>query len=482
MKTMKKLTTVIVLLLLLNSCGGSATTETNEFSADIKETVAETERLYPEYTLDRAGADFNIFFFDPIAAGGWSSEIPCDIDQPELTGESLSDSIYNRNRKIEEMYNTRITTAPQPDWDMVTPISQSVLSNSGTYDAVFPVWEFISPLIINQYLLPLQDLLDFRTPWWNPESVEAFTMRGQTYAATGDLTYMDKLSDTIVMFNKQIAADHDLGNLYQLVLDYQWTFDTMLSMGEKVSYDADGNGKYDILDHYGFSGQNDAAYQLFHSAGVTYCHTDPEGNILFSAGDEQSVDLFMKIFRFMNDDSQYFNRQTHGLKISDVVTMFQENRVLFFMRPMQTLFELRAMDADFGIIPTPLMDTDQTEYRTAIAHTTAIAASLPIDVKDSEASAMVLDTLAAESYYTVNDVLYELILGTKVVRDSESVKNLDIIFEGHIYDPGCIFGFGGFAVKMMNQWETPDTVASTIQSLLPAIETDIAALLDAVNP
>ncbi len=95
------------------------------------------------------------------------------------------------------------------------------------------------------------------------------------------------------------------------------------------------------------------------------------------------------------------------------------------------------------------------KYRTAIAHTTAIAASLPIDVKDPDASAMILDTLAAESYYTVNDVLYELILGTKVVRDSESVKNLDIIFDGHIYDPGCIFGFGGFASKMLTQWKTP---------------------------
>ena len=43
MKTMKKLTTVLALLLLLNSCGGSATTETKEVSADTAETVVETE-------------------------------------------------------------------------------------------------------------------------------------------------------------------------------------------------------------------------------------------------------------------------------------------------------------------------------------------------------------------------------------------------------------------------------------------------------
>lgn len=44
--------------------------------------------------------------------------------------------------------------------------------------------------------------------------------------------------------------------------------------------------------------------------------------------------------------------------------MFRSNRVLFMMRPLQTIMELRAMDADFGIIPTPMMDSTQKEYYT----------------------------------------------------------------------------------------------------------------------
>jgi len=482
---MKKcIVAILFSCLLLNtvSCNGQAEPDTSSDVTDVSEqTSSETELLYPEYTLDRAGADFNMYFFDPIAAGGWSSEIPCDIDQPELTGESLSDAIYTRNRKVEELYNTKIIACPKPDYDMVTPVQQSVLSDSGTYDVVMPTGEFMSPMITNHYVIPLPDSLDTTSPWWNADSAKAFTVTGKRYAVTGDYTYFDKLCDTIIMFNKQIVDDHNLGNLYQLVLDYEWTFETMLSMAESVSYDADENGNYDAADHYGFSGQNDGAYQLFHSGGEVYCSINEEGEYVFTAGEERAVTLLQEIFTFMNTPSQYFNRQSFGLKINDVVTMFQENRVLFFMRPMQTLFELRSMDADFGIIPTPLMDENQDQYYTSIMHTAAVATSIPADIRDAEAAVIILDTLAAESYYTVSDVLYELILGNKVVRDSESVQNLDIIFSSHIYDPGCIFNFGDFSGKMLYQWKSPDTVSSVIQSSLVTIETDIEKLMDAVN-
>ena len=160
--------------------------------------------------------------------------------------------------------------------------------------------------------------------------------------------------------------------------------------------------------------------------------------------------------------------------------MFMSNQVLFLMRPLSSLFDLRAMDAEFGIIPTPKMDTTQTQYYTSIGFTGAPLVTIPIDAKSVEVSAQVLDTLSAESYLSVNDAFYDLVLGTKLTRDDNSTENLDIILENRVYDPGCIFGFGDMVTSFMKPGN-PDTVASTIESYRSKVQADIDALVEAVE-
>ncbi len=92
----------------------------------------------------------------------------------------------------------------------------------------------------------------------------------------------------------------------------------------------------------------------------------------------------MKVYTFINDDINFFNRQTAGLSVNDTIKMFTSNRVLFLMRPLQTIMELRAMDADFGIIPTQLMDDSRTEYHTSIGFAVANCVTIPVDAIKTE--------------------------------------------------------------------------------------------------
>ena len=128
------------------------------------------------------------------------------------------------------------------------------------------------------------------------------------------------------------------------------------------------------------------------------------------------------------------------------------------------------------------MDETQTEYYTSIGYTVAPAVCIPKDVGNAEAVAAVLDTLSAESYYNVNPMLYDLILGAKVTRDDQSTENLDIIFSSHVYDAGEIFGFGNLAHDMMSKWQNMETkVVSTIEKKKKAVEIGIKKLLEAIN-
>lgn len=487
---LKKLTATLILSSVLAasliSCASSETSEktveTSGEAASISETAeteAETTVLYPEYDVDYEGADFNILYYDAVAACGWSDTIPCDINSDEQVGDILGDEIYLRNRKIETLCNIAIKTKSETDNGKVTSaLNSQVMSGSTDYDAAFPAMSSIKTLISGNLLASLDGLFDWSSPWFDQNSFDGFRILGKTYAVASDITYMDKLLAIIIMFNKQMTEDYGLGDIYETVVDGEWTLDTMLGMCSQVSADLDGNDSYDKNDRYGFSGQNDATYELYQSAGLKFCTTNESGIPEISINSDLAISVLQDIFDFMNQKDQFFNRQTANLSVAECEQMFISNQVLFFMRPMETLLDLRAMDADFGVIPTPMMYEGQDGYSTSIGYTVAIMTSIPYVVKDIDMSVAVLDTLAAESYYEVNPLLYDVILGSKMVRDDNSTENLDIIFATRVYDPGCIYDFGGISNALFSLWKKgADSVASTITSYEPKINADIDKLV-----
>ena len=471
--------------MLAVSCGSQdgTITDTQPTTESTTETEAVTEALlYPEYTMDLGGEELHMIYFDAVAVCGWSSSIPSDINVAEQTGDALADAVYVRNRKIEELYNCKLTATAYAQWDIQAVVNKSVMAGSGDYDAVFPNWQVMGTLITQDSLLQLDDLIDVSQPWWDEKALEGFSVLGRTYAMSGDILFVDKFSDIIIMFNKQMADNYDLGDIYSLVVDKQWTFDILKEMSRTVSADLDANGKYDKNDRFGFSGQDDALYELYNSSGEKFCDIDGDGVPFLSCESERAIGIFTGVYEFMNDTQNFYNRQTHNISVAETAAMFKQDQVLFLMRPLSTLFDLRSMEADFGIIPTPLMDETQTEYYTSIGYTVAPAVCIPKDVKNAETSAAVLDTLSAESYYNVNPMLYDLILGAKVTRDDQSTENLDIIFSSHVYDPGEIFGFGKLANDMMSKWQNMETkVVSTIEKKKKAVEIGIKKLLEAIN-
>ena len=113
---MKKITTIIVLLsLLLTSCGNAAqkeTTGSTDTSANTNTITesAETESVLANRSdvpadLDFGGAEFVI-----------ASRNTCtSVNEDELTGEGVKDSVYERNRAAEEYLNIKIVEKHSAD-------------------------------------------------------------------------------------------------------------------------------------------------------------------------------------------------------------------------------------------------------------------------------------------------------------------------------------------------------------------------------
>ncbi len=298
---------------------------------------------------------------------------------------------------------------------------------------------------------------------------------GKLFGVASDITFQDKLSTYVTFFNHQLAEDYGLGNLYSLVENNEWTLDKLLELGENASHDIDNNGIYDDRDSYGLSCQNDGVYILLHAANLRICKQDSDGNIVFALTEEKAVNTLQKIYSVVLDGRRYFNRQTFNKTLKEAVNMFNENRTLFLIRPIQSLFLMRNMQSDFGILPLPKLDINQSSYGSAVNPYSATITCIPISVVDAERSAEILQYLAYESHYTVIGPLYETVLGSKLIRDESSVKMLDITFGSSIYDIGLIWDFAGIVETIMLNKDT------NVASMLAANESAVIQTIENLN-
>ncbi len=82
------------------------------------------------------------------------------------------------------------------------------------------------------------------------------------HAVAEDVTFTDKLIAIGVFFNKEMADDYQLGDIYELVIDGDWTYERMLQFGELVSADLDGNEVYDENERFCTLDEDGIPYML----------------------------------------------------------------------------------------------------------------------------------------------------------------------------------------------------------------------------
>ncbi|MBQ8642548.1 MAG: extracellular solute-binding protein [Clostridia bacterium] len=479
----KRMTAMLLASLLLTvSCGQTDETVSEETSAAVNTEAAatETEKQTPDLAnTDYDGHTFRFIYFDNTIANEWVG-IPCDLDVDEVTGDALSDSVYYRNLTVEEAMNVTIVADSYVD-DVYNVIQQSVTAGSADFDAAYHRLNQMSNLVNGGYLYDLNtiDAFDFSDPWWDANSADALTVKNRLFGIVSDVTYFDKLAAYVVFYNQNMAADHQIGDMYEMVENGEWTFDAMNAISETVAVDLDGDGTFGPEDSYGLSCQNDGVYILLHAAGQQVAKTDENGEIAMTLQNEAAVDALQTIYEIMFSGNLFFNRQTYSMNVSDAINMFIENRTLFLIRPVQTMMALREMEADFGIIPIPKYDENRANYSTSVNPYACIFMCLPLSVADTTRSADILEALACESYYNVIEPLYETVLGDKLVRDSRSTEMLDLIFDNRVYDLGLIWDFGGITQKLLENKSTD--VVSMLASVESKVQDAIDALMEAIE-
>ena len=421
----------------------------------------------------------------------FSEEIGYDLY--ETTDTVLNEAVKTRNDLMEEKFGVTIVAVPVNN--VRSSVAEDATARTDLYDAAMPFMPGAATLAEEGLLYDLTGFANYihlDAPWWDQSANNSLSIGHHLYFTTGDISIMQKIISTAITFNKtmydQSIAD-TYGDLYQLVRDHKWTFDTMYEMAKMVTADSDGNAGMADKDTYGMSSSNGDARNYYIASGQSLIRKNaddlPE---LYIGTTEASITTAQKILEKMNEGTTWMlNCQDYTGQVSNIwvlsLEIFGQNRALFRTTAFSAIKKLRAYTdaSDFGIVPTPLIMEGQDTYYTPAACDYAYGICIPVSARNPEFSAYMIEEMCCSAKNTVTPAYYEVTLKHRDSKDAESEEMLDkYIFNNVVYDPGMVYNFGDINRMLGNLAAAKSAdVASTLDGMRSSIEAAINSCVEA---
>ena len=409
----------------------SLTTETAEVTVDIYEGLE---------ARDFGGEVFHIV--------GQNTTSRQNFYYEELEGDLVNDALHDRDRAVEERLNIKLEfTSHDNRAEAANLVRRAITAGDETYDMVITALsDGINTLTTAEMLYDLREIpyLTLDSVYWNKSMYNNMHFFGKQYFTTGAISAQLYVTPIVMMFNKRLAGDLDLGNIYQIVLDGKWTVDKLAELTKDFSADLNSDGKMDENDQWGLVIDGTFGNALYTGAGLdTVARTDDTYTLTLDSA--QSIAVIDKCASLFGNRNQVINDKEGGKGYSSI---FRNGNALFMDYTVLGTMGMRDMDDDFGIIPCPKFDEAQDQYYTACNTWLPSGIGVPMICSDPEGTGLIMETMARTSYEILVPAIYEKTLHGKVARDDESSLMLDIIFENASFDFNTVFNFSDTATLL----------------------------------
>lgn len=475
---------LLVCGLLTAACSQGQTAVSSDTAAGEsvnEETISKEEQLYaslPEGSYE--GVTFTIaqYVFSHLDN---MSKYYVTLDESD--GEKVCDALYNVTIKAEERLNVDLFTDVYDNRDaMKNTLRNSLMAG----DAVCDIFLSLdTQSLLNEGLVQSISgiaAIDFDKPWWNSASIDAIRTTEKIYHTYGTLSMQPYANLDITLFNKQVAENIGMEDLYALAREGGWTMDVMNAYMTQASRDVDGDGKFNVKkgDIFGFSASDPSLFAYLYGGNISLFERDDSGNITYNGTNEHFYDVFEKVANMSSDKQCYYHAWS-----TDGVSQFHlmsNDQVLFNNQLVVEMEQLRDMVSDYGVLPNPKYSEGQEEYISYI-YNDSTPISLPITVTDTEYVGTVLENLVAETYRGVRMVYLEDMLEQKLLRDEESIEMMEMIIDSKtIIDPCWFYNWGGIRTVIFNALtKTPDRIISSMEEISEQLLTEMQTAIDSLQ-
>ncbi|MBO5898493.1 MAG: hypothetical protein J6R04_05740 [Clostridia bacterium] len=366
----------------------------------------------------------------------------------EDSASLVDQAVYARNERVEELYNVIVETYPVAgSWEEQTTfaqmLSQSVSVGDDAYQIAATHTAYNASLSLQEQYYDLRSLdsIDLSAPWWSQSFNENCTVHGKLFITTGDLSLTMWEGLYAIFFNREMAEDYGVGNLYQMVRDDEWTIEALTEITGGL-YTDDGNQTVGPEDTYGLLINRHSMRAFITTCNLPLCERDANGDYQLVHMDADHIDKVVTVYDALyelvyENDGTFDSQLTDGV-YTEMQDVFTGGRALFMMGTLENAPVLRASDMMFGILPFPKYDEEQEDYY-AHSYDGLSSFGIPASAQDPEMCARILDALSAENKTSVIPAYNEIVLDSRVARDEDSKAMLGIIRDNLYFDFGFVY-------------------------------------------
>jgi len=404
--------------------------------------------------------------------------------------EVLNDTIYRRNQKIQERFNVIFDVTVLPEGSgLLNKITNYVQAGSDDYDMQLLMDRDAQTAASRNFLYPIQNVphINLSMPYWLEEINKQLAINGKLYWAFSDemITLFESIN--ILYFNKQMTQDLGFEDLYGLVNIGEWTLDKFFDYAKMGIKDINGDGKMAADDIWGIASEHDKFFPSFWiAAGINTVDKDENDMPYFSVpGNIKFFDIAQKAINNIDTNKSGIFVNSVSMKLpggqgTDArIEFFKSGNALFSAGSLQEMIKLRDMPDDFGVLPFPKYNAQQSRYYVRLEGGRAFV--IPATNQRPEIAGAVMETMACETRNTVYPAYYEYALKNKYSRDPDTVDMLDLIRDSTVYDLGDTIWYAAVREPLTNIFTSgKDTFASWVEKNEEKINKNISDLVDAI--
>jgi len=437
---------IVSMLLVLSMLLGFAACTKNPDPAETTapgDTTAATEPLETEDPLLNDNLPDETFNNESIDIWlGYNRYMVGINPDPEIEGDVVSEAANERNKAVEDRFDVVLNymsgAEGENNADRYKALESGILAGD-EFDLAHHISTYMTPRMIAGCFINVanNEILDFEKPWWFDFVIDRLRINDRLYGVSGWFNYNTVTGSTVMYYNIDMAEDYNVGDLYQMVRDGEWTYEKMMEIAESVAEDVNNDGIYDDNDRYGLCGKQDIWLHQIYTSGYSYFTSNEDGTITLTGINQRLTDVFETINGKIFNANWYQNFYPYGgtnRPTAEMYTEFNKDRILFMLAQLSASGnEVMRNGGKFGILPTP-KHFDEQEYGAA---TPPAIACVPVTTGDLRTTSIILEALNAEAYKIIRPAYFEIALSYKYVNDSSSREMLDLALS-NLY---CDFGY-----------------------------------------
>ncbi|MBP3917589.1 MAG: hypothetical protein J6I50_00270 [Clostridia bacterium] len=394
--------------------------------------------------------DFNGTHFRSMTQDSTVNDIWVEAE----TGDVLDDAIYYRNRAVEERFNIQFDEVLAVSFnDISSYVKKAVSAGDDAYDLVIGQMEQTGQDALGGYYKNWYDLpyVNFNQPWYPSSLVKEATVNDKMYIIASDLSLSYTIYTYCVYYNKALASQYDIPDLYAMVDDGKWTIDQMFSLAKEVYVDSDSSNNVSEDDTFGMFAALDGCTVSAYFYGFGQPYASIKNNaISMDVNSEKTVEA-LGVLRDNLFNNDHVWTVTEGITTMGAAEAFAKGRYLFSPSILKySLYQVRESDFEWGILPFPKWNEEQDSYYSAIDAGSSVL-TVPTTAANTEMIGAVVEALSAESWKSVMPTFYDTVMDSKIANDEGTVRMLDTIFNSRVIDFAYLYdGWNGWVFKMQS--------------------------------